>query len=246
MRVTYSPANRAWVWVFGDSLLRPAPDLPLFWNRRADLVSALDAIGIVTAKNGVTTAKPGMRLPESNPKRRKRKTPGTGWVKAAIAESAAQGLRRMGYDATVDHMGEWGRVSRVVRVNARARRKRQPSRRKSRARKVRGTAQTNPRDGGLATARRTFRRLNEIEPGKVTRVRTTRGAPKTLVKLGELVSLRYRSDKYAGSRHNPHGKTLLYEHETKPPRPVLATDPGGREVHIVGGRMRPTPDGLVN
>jgi len=60
------------------------------------------------------------------------------------------------------------------------------------------------------------------------------------------VSLRYRSDKYAGSPDNPHGKTLLYEHTTKHPRPVIATDPEGKEVHIVGGRMKPTPDGLVN
>lgn len=112
---------------------------------------------------------------------------------------------------------------------------------------VRGKAvRGNPRDVVVARARRTFRRLNETEPGNVTRVKKTAGAPGVLVKLGELHSLVYESDKYAGSPDNPSGKPQLYEHTTKRPRPVLATDPGGREVHIVGGRMHPTSDGLVN
>jgi hypothetical protein len=98
----------------------------------------------------------------------------------------------------------------------------------------------------MARARRTFRHLNEIEPGRIPRVRAARGAPPVVAKLGELVSFKYRSDKSAGSSDNPHGKTQLYEHRTQRPRPVLATDPDGREVHIVGGRMHPTPDGLVN
>ena len=95
-------------------------------------------------------------------------------------------------------------------------------------------------------ARDTFRRLNEMEPGKVTKVRAPRGLKGAAVKLGEVVSIVYASDKYAGSADNPSGKTQLYEHKTKRPRPVLATDTSGREVHIVGGRMHPTPDGLVN
>ena len=120
------------------------------------------------------------------------------------------------------------------------------SRRRLQAAGVRRTALGNPRESAMARARRTFRRLNEIEPGRLTRVKTARGAPKVLARLGELVSFRYRSDKYAGSPENPHGKTQLYEHRTQRPYPVLATDPDGREVHIVGGRMHPTPDGLVN
>ena len=111
---------------------------------------------------------------------------------------------------------------------------------------VRGMGRSNPRNQELARARRTFRRLNEMEPGPLTRVRGAKGAPRVAVRLGELVSFKYRSDKYAGSKHNPHGKTLLYEHTTRRPRPVLASDPGGEEVHIVGGRMHPSPDGLVN
>jgi hypothetical protein len=125
-----------------------------------------------------------------------------------------------------------------------------PNRRRMRlnglAARVRRKANRNPRESELARARRTFRRLNETDPGKLTRERGARNAPRVAVKLGELVSFRYRSDKYAGSKDNPHGKTMLYEHTTRRPRPVLATDSGGREVHIVGGRMHPTPDGLVN
>jgi hypothetical protein len=126
------------------------------------------------------------------------------------------------------------------------RRKRHLSGRIVRTAGVRGRRVSNPRESEVAAARRTFRRLNEIEPGTVTRVRTTRGAPKVLAKLGEVVEIVYDSDKYAGSPHNPKGKVLRYSHRTKRPRPVLATDPSGREVHIVGGRMHPTPDGLVN
>jgi len=124
-----------------------------------------------------------------------------------------------------------------------------PKRRRKRpvhAAGVRGKGYRNPRESEVVRARRTFRRLNEIEPGRVSRVSGARNAPKVAVKLGELVSFTYRSDKYAGTPENPSGKAQLYEHRTKRPRPVLATDPDGREVHIVGGRMHPTPDGLVN
>lgn len=124
----------------------------------------------------------------------------------------------------------------------RARRNRRRKSRKSGA----GKARRNPRESELSRARRTYQHLNETEPGRVTKVRGAKNAPKVAVKLGELVSIVYRSDKYAGSPDNPHGKQQLYEHRTKRPHPVIATDPEGREVHIVGGRMHPTPDGLVN
>jgi hypothetical protein len=109
-----------------------------------------------------------------------------------------------------------------------------------------GKARSNPRESEVARARRTYQLLNENEPGQITRVRGARNAPKVAVKIGELVSLVYRSDKYAGSPDNPEGKPQLYEHKTKRPHPVLVTDSEGREVHIVGGKMHPTPDGLVN
>jgi len=96
----------------------------------------------------------------------------------------------------------------------------------------------NPRE--RARAEKTFRRWHEFGSSRVTRMKgPDRVIPKTLVKLGDLVKVVYRSPKYTG-------RQTLYEHTTKRPRPVLATDPDGRHVHIVGGAMKVTPDGLVN
>jgi len=139
-----------------------------------------------------------------------------------------------------------GSALRPVRIVAQNRRKSRRSGHNVCTAGVRGKGRSNPRESVVARARRTFRRLNEIEPGRLTRVRGAANAPKVAVKLGELMSFTYRSDKYAGTPENPHGKSQLYEHRTKPPHPVIATDPDGREVHIVGGRMHPTADGLVN
>ena len=107
-------------------------------------------------------------------------------------------------------------------------------------------ARSNPR-GTRARAEKTFRMWHEFGSSKATKIKgPDRVIPGTLVKLGDLVSVTYRSDKYAGGPDNPSGKPLLYEHKTKRPHPVLATDPEGKFVHIVGGRMTVTGDGLVN
>jgi hypothetical protein len=97
----------------------------------------------------------------------------------------------------------------------------------------------NPRNPDLDGAKEMYRTWSELEPGKITRVAAPKRVPRAMAKLGELVSVVYRSDKY-------DGKHKLYEHTTRRPRPVLAADPGGRHVFIVGGRMKPTADGLVN
>jgi hypothetical protein len=109
----------------------------------------------------------------------------------------------------------------------------------------RAAARRNPRE--LERAQRTFERWHEFPASRISRIQgPPRVIPKTLVKLGEIHSVTYASDKYAGGPDNPSGKTILYEHATKRPRPVLASDPDGRHVHIVGGKMEITPDGLVN
>lgn len=99
----------------------------------------------------------------------------------------------------------------------------------------------NPRSAGQrAQAEATFKKWHEFGSSKVTRMKGPgRVIPKTLVHLGKLISVVYESDKYTG-------KPTLYEHKTKRPHPVLASDPAGRHVHIVGGRMKITGDGLVN
>jgi hypothetical protein len=99
----------------------------------------------------------------------------------------------------------------------------------------------NPRPSNeLSRAKKTFRKWHEFDATKAKRMKGPgRTIPKTLVKLGDLVSVVYESDKYTGKRE-------LYEHKTKRPHPVLATDPDGRNVHIIGGKMKVTADGLVN
>lgn len=106
----------------------------------------------------------------------------------------------------------------------------------------------NPRGGApLSRARRTFRKWHEFGAHRVTRVKgPSRVIPKTLVKLGEIRQIVYDSDKYAGGPDNPSGEVITYEHTTSRPRPLLVTDPNGRHVHIVGGRMQVTADGLKN
>jgi len=87
----------------------------------------------------------------------------------------------------------------------------------------------------------TFEKWHEFTPHRVTKVQgPPRTIPGTLVKLGELVSLDYKSDKWQP------GKSVRYTHSTKRPRPVLATDPDGRHVYLVSGKMRVTADGLKN
>lgn len=106
-------------------------------------------------------------------------------------------------------------------------------------------AAPNPRKrGDMAKAKGVFRKWHNRAPGRITHVKGPKRVPKVLAKLGTLESLQYRSDKWAGEKDNPHGKQQLYEHRTKRPKPLLASD--GRDVFIVGGNMTVTPDGFVN
>jgi hypothetical protein len=106
----------------------------------------------------------------------------------------------------------------------------------------------NPGRYGSEYARgvQTFKKWHGFAPHRLTRVKAPRRIPRTMVRLGELYSVVYRSDKWAGSADNPQGRKILYEHTTQRPRPVLATDPAGRDLFIVGGKMRVTAGGLVH
>jgi hypothetical protein len=75
--------------------------------------------------------------------------------------------------------------------------------------------------------------------GRFRKMKGPTRVPRHLAGLGELVEVVYESNKY-------DGKKKLYKHRTKRPRPVLATDPDGRHVFVVGGNMKVTADGLVN
>lgn len=108
-------------------------------------------------------------------------------------------------------------------------------------------AVANPRGSERARAVKTYRKWHEFDAHKVTMVPgPPRVLPKTMVRLGEVRGIVYDSDKYAGGPDNPRSEVITYEHETKRPRPLLVTDPDGRHVHIIGGKMKVTADGLVN
>jgi hypothetical protein len=109
------------------------------------------------------------------------------------------------------------------------------------ARTVRGIRRKrNPGGSERERAVRTFKMWHEFEPHRVTRMKgPPRLIPKTLVKLGEIRAIDYISDKW-------EGRPVTYTHKTDRPRPVLATDPDGRHLHIIGGRVKVTADGLVH
>ena len=99
----------------------------------------------------------------------------------------------------------------------------------------------NPSSRERAQAEATFRMWHDFAPHhKPKRVAVpSRRIPKHLALLGEVTRIDYKSDKWEGvTRH--------YTHSTKKPRPVLASSPDRKQLFLVGGKMRPTADGLVN
>jgi hypothetical protein len=108
-------------------------------------------------------------------------------------------------------------------------------------RTVRGVKRKrNPRGSERERAVRTFKMWHEFAPHKITRMKgPDRLIPRTLVKLGDIRSIDYISDKY-------EGRPVTYTHKTDRPRPVLATDPDGQNLHIIGGRVKITGDGLIH
>lgn len=107
----------------------------------------------------------------------------------------------------------------------------------------RRTPRSNPRPfvgDELERARDTFNMWHEFDSHKLERVAVpSRTIPRHLVKLGEVVRIDYKSNKW-------EGQPVTYTHSTKRPRPLLVTDPDARQLFLVGGKMRPTADGLVN
>lgn len=103
----------------------------------------------------------------------------------------------------------------------------------------------NPRrrrghDDELERAKGTFQMWHEFPVDRLERVKVpNKTMPRYLVKLGEVRRIDYDSNKW-------EGRKVSYTHTTKRPRPVLATDPDARQLYLVGGKMRPTADGLVN
>jgi hypothetical protein len=92
----------------------------------------------------------------------------------------------------------------------------------------------------VAHARRTFRKWHGFDSSRAVRLTgPDRRIPRTLVKLGDVPEFIYRSNKW-------EGKPVTYSHKTSRPQPVLATDPAGKYLYLVGGRTKVTADGLVH
>lgn len=105
-----------------------------------------------------------------------------------------------------------------------------------------GRLAANPRpfSDERARAERMFEVWHEFKSNRVKAVKVpSRVIPKHVVGLGKVVRIDYISNKW-------EGKPVTYTHSTKRPYPELVTDPDGRQLYLVGGRMKPTADGLVN
>lgn len=89
----------------------------------------------------------------------------------------------------------------------------------------------------LAEARRLFERFTAAPAERAEVVSASRVIPPVVVGLGELVGLIYRSDKWEP------GVPKTYVHFMER-RPILAADPRGRRLFIVGGQYRITERGI--
>lgn len=91
--------------------------------------------------------------------------------------------------------------------------------------------------GELARAHALFECFHDFSPPRLIRYRCATAKPKVLVKLGRLRGLIYTSDK--GRCGSP--RTYIHFMERMP---LLACDPAGTQLHIVGGRYRVTARGI--
>jgi hypothetical protein len=177
--------------------------------------------------------------------------PGLAESRKILVRTALTALTR-GYGSTRETAAA-GRAARAAMKAEMARASRHPANRPhpnptrhihgplKNARTVRGAKRKrNPRGSERERAVKTFRMWHEFAPHKITRMKgPDRLIPRTLVKLGDIRSIDYISDKY-------EGRPVTYTHKTDRPRPVLATDPDGQNLHIIGGRVRITGDGLIH
>jgi hypothetical protein len=89
----------------------------------------------------------------------------------------------------------------------------------------------------VGQARRLFETFHAFAPPALVRQRCERRIPDVLVKLGRLRGLIYTSDK--GRCGQP--RTYVHFMESMP---LLACDPAGKQLHILGGRYRVTARGI--
>lgn len=95
----------------------------------------------------------------------------------------------------------------------------------------------SPGPGGLGEAAERYGIFHRRPPSEVRHVPCRRVVPEVLVGLGELRAVIYRSDR--GRR----GRPRTYVHFLEEP-PLLACDPEGRQLYVVGGKYRVTSRGI--
>jgi hypothetical protein len=103
-------------------------------------------------------------------------------------------------------------------------------------------AEARPRRCNLARqddrqAASLYQTFNGFAPTRMRRVRHSRLMPPVVVQLGQLRGLIYRSDKYKPSEPS------TYIHFMETPA-VLASNPEGTQLYIVGGHYRVTSRGI--
>lgn len=86
-------------------------------------------------------------------------------------------------------------------------------------------------------ARRLFERFHSFPAPLLLKQRCRRRVPDVLVKLGRLRGVIYTSDKGCPGT----ARTYIHFMETMP---LLACEPDGRQLHILGGRYRVTARGI--
>ena len=89
----------------------------------------------------------------------------------------------------------------------------------------------------LGIARKLFQQFHSFEAPCVLRRKCRRSMPNVLVNLGQLRGLIYRSDK------DQCGTPQTFIHFMEAP-PLLACDPEGKQLYILGGNYRITARGI--
>ena len=89
----------------------------------------------------------------------------------------------------------------------------------------------------ICRARELFQRFHCFSPQRLIRLHQDRTIPKVLAHVGELRGLIYRSDR--GQRGQPRTFVHFFQNS-----PLLASDPRGKQLHILGGNYRVSPRGI--
>lgn len=89
----------------------------------------------------------------------------------------------------------------------------------------------------LNVARSLFKRFHRFPPLELRRTRCSRVIPEVLMHVGELRGLLYRSDR------GQCGTPRTFIHFLRTPA-MLACDPSGRQLYILGGNYRVTRRGI--